>query len=149
LNATVELPFAIGVLHEPTADVDFDDVVASLRSGTLGLELPLSYSQIDMVVPLPATPFEIANQFYPIDQGPLFNGTIWLQRLKAELGGQLVLDLNANFAISADLVADALAANLINVTGNPVPEPGTLALCGAATAVLLLGWLVRWRARSR
>jgi hypothetical protein len=138
LNANVELPFAIAVLHEPTADVDFDDVAASLRSGTLGLELPLSYSELDMVVPLPATPFEVTNQFFPIDQGPLFNGTIWLQRLKAELGGQLVLDLNANFALSADLVADALAASLINVTANPVPEPSTLVLATAGMLVALI-----------
>lgn len=134
-----ELPFVFTVLHEPTVDVDFDDVIAELRSGTFGLTLPFSLSQQDVVVNLPTSTFEVSNQFYPVDEdfglGLHATGAVVLGHLKAELGGQIVLDLAADMTLGADLLAEAFDAAAINV----VPEPSSLVLFGiGATGLAIL-----------
>jgi hypothetical protein len=146
--ADQELPFAITVLHQADANVDFDDVIASLASGTLGLTVPIDLSQENVLLAIPPTSFEIGNQItpgaynFPVS-GTGYNGTIHLQHLAASLTGNVVLDLDASFELGADLLATALGESLINV----VPEPGSMSLMAFA-GLGLAGYFVRHRRRK-
>lgn len=143
----VELPFLIEVLHEPTANVDFDDILAELRSGTLGLTLPFSITE-EVVLTIPTVNFSlgsnsgvngIAGSFSVSEVGQ--SGTIELEHLQAELGGQVVLDLAADLELSADLFATAFEANGINVAAIPEPTSGLF----LAVAALGAGAVARRR----
>jgi hypothetical protein len=139
----IDLPFSFQVLHAATTDVDFDDILASIASGTFGFTLPISLSEEDVVLDIPMGDFEIGangptnqpeNQFYA-DAGAGQHGYVELEHLAAELTGQVVLDINADLEISADLFATAVEASAINV----VPEPSSFllaAISGLALAVL-------------
>jgi len=131
----VDLPFLIEVLHEPTTNVDFDDVLAELRSGTLGLTLPFTIDE-QVVLSIPTLDFSLGTDdgagpvagSFDVDEAGQ-SGTIELEYLEAELGGDVTLDLLADLELSADLFATAFEANAINV----IPEPtGGLFLAVAA-----------------
>lgn len=136
----VSLPFIIQVLHDANTDVDFDDVVAQLMSGTLGLTLPIALMEQDIVLDLPATDFQIQNQSFNADVGLFTNGSVILHNLEATLGGQIVLDIDAELELNATLLAEALQENAINV----VPEPGSVLLMAFA-GIGLVGYGLRRR----
>lgn len=136
----VPLPFLFSVLHEPTANVDFDDVIAEIQAGTFGFELPFSVSE-EVILPLSGLDFTIENQQFSFDvEDPLLgidigggNATV---DLAASLGGNIVFDLNADLSLGLDLVASAFQANAINV----IPEPTSglfLACIGFAAGVVV------------
>ncbi len=136
----VDLPFSFQVLHEANTNVDFDDVFAALQSGTLGFTLPISLTQPDVVLDLPATSFELSNLSTYVDAGSGQHGYVNINHLAATLGGQLVLDIGANLSLNADLLATAYDNSAINV----VPEPGS-ALLMAVAGLGLVGCGIRRR----
>jgi hypothetical protein len=157
--ADVQLPFAVTVLHEATTNVDFDDVAAALASGTLGLSVPISLSEQNVMLDLPPTSFEVsdlATPFSYVATDPVYVfgalivpgtgawGTVHLDHLAATLGGQFVLDIDANLQISADMLAEAFQADAINV----VPEPGSITLGAIAGLGLALCCLRRGSRRG-
>lgn len=140
-----QLPFGINIIHDANTNVDLDDVIVEILSGTAGFTFPIGITQPDVILPIPATNFLIANQSFAInnrlidlpfgDGGDTFaRGTVTLQRLEGNLSGNIVMDINANLNLSADLIAQALGQAKINV----VPEPGSPALVCLATAFHLL-----------
>ena len=137
-----ELPFSISVIHNATTNVDFDDVVAQLLSGTFGFDVPISLSETDIILDLPDTSFELSNLSTYVDAGSGQHGYVNINHLAATLGGQFVLDLDADLTLSADLLATALGENAINV----VPEPGSLILLAFA-GLGLVGYGYRRRRR--
>lgn len=151
-----ELPFILDVRHNAGTDVDFDDVIAELLSGTLGFSVPIPLTETDVVLALPATPFLITNQSFSINQrvinlpfgdaGDTFvRGNVNMQRLEGNLTGNVVMDINANLNLSAELLATALGEASINVFA-PVPEPSSIMLA-AAGFVGLMGFAARRRRR--
>lgn len=128
-----ELPFVISVIHNATTNVDFDDVVAQLLSGTFGLDVPISLSESDIVLDLPDTSFELSNLSTYVDAGSGQHGYVNINHLAATLGGQFVLDLNADLSLNANMLATALGQNAINV----VPEPGSMLLMALASLGLV------------
>lgn len=146
----VELPFAFAVLHDDTADVDFDDILGVIQTSTFGLSLPVQLLEEDVVLDIPLVEFEIGTngpsnvpEFqFDVDEGFLANGTVELEHLQAQLGGQVVLDLEADLLISADLFSTAFQASAINV----VPEPSSMMLA-AISGFALAGYCVRRRKR--
>lgn len=111
----VELPFFFSVLHSPTANIDVDDVFASLATGTFGLTLPVSVSEPDVVLDLPPTSFEMSSQSFHVDEGVFAEGDVILNHLAGTLTGQIVLDLAADLEISANMLATAYQSSAINV----------------------------------
>lgn len=107
----VELPFGFSVLHDANTDVDFDDILAEMQTSTFGFALPVSLLEEDIVLNLPTIDFELGTNSgsggvagsYEVDEGFLAHGTIELEHLLAQLGGQVVLDLEADLMLSADL----------------------------------------------
>jgi hypothetical protein len=135
-----ELPFVINVIHNASGDVDFDDVAASLMSGSLGLTVPISLSQPGLSIAIPSSPFSIG----PLPAIPVNSsgqqGNVIVQTLAGTLGGNINLDLTANLGLQADLVAGALKTAAINV----VPEPGSVLLMAFA-GLGLAGYGIRRR----
>jgi hypothetical protein len=135
-----ELPFVINVIHNASGDVDFDDVAASLMSGSLGLTVPISLSQPGLSIAIPSSPFSIG----PLPAIPVNSsgqqGNVIVQTLSGTLGGNINLDLTANLGLQADLVAGALKTAAINV----VPEPGSVLLMAFA-GLGLAGYGIRRR----
>ena len=132
----VELPFVFSVLHEPTADVDFDDVIAGIQAGTFGLELPFEVDE-EVILPLSGLDFTIEDQMFDFDvEDPVFGiniggGDVTVD-LAAELGGNIVFNVDAELTLGLDIIAEAYQANAINVVGT-IPEPTSglfLALAG-------------------
>ncbi len=141
--ADTQLPFSISVIHDANIDVDFDDVIAQLLSGTFGFTFPIGITQPNVVLPIPLTSFLIANQSFSInerlidlpfgDGGDTFaRGNVNLQRLEGNLSGNIVIDIDADLALNATLFAQALGQARINV----VPEPGSSILLGLAALSL-------------
>ncbi len=137
----VPLPFLFSILHEPTANVDFDDVVAGIQAGTFGIQVPFSVSE-EVILPLSGLDFAIENQQFSFDvEDPLFGFNIGggdaTVDIAASLGGNIVFQLDANFNLSLDMVASAFLANGINVTSVPEPTSGLFLACiGLASGVL-------------
>jgi hypothetical protein len=134
-----ELPFVITVLHEANTDVDFDDVAASIASGTLGLSFPISITQSGVAIDLPATTFEESGLSFHVNQSGQ-KGTVYLDHLAASISGTINLDLAANLTLQADLLANAFQSAAINV----VPEPGSVLLMAFA-GIGLIGYGIRRR----
>jgi len=141
--SNVEMPFLFSVLHEPTADLSFDDVTGLLQTTTFGIEFPVSISE-EFVLTLPNLGFEIGqngpsdNFDYRFDFDVLgANVTLELEHLQGEFSGQIVMDLQADLTLSADMLAEAFQANAINITSSSVPEPsGAMLLCLSATCLI-------------
>ena len=137
----VELPFGFTVLHDATSDVDFDDILTAMQTTTLGLSLPVSLLEEDVVLNLPTIDFELGTNSgsggvagsFEVDEGFLANGTIELEHLLAQLGGQVVLDLEADLMLSADLYTTAFEAAAINV----VPEPSSIVMAAMSGLALV------------
>lgn len=136
----VDLPFLVTLFHEPTADVDFDDISALLQSGTLGLSVPFSITE-EVVLSIPNVGFALGSDSglsgiagsFPVSAAGQ-SGTVELEHLAASLGGQVVLDLDADLLLSANLLATAFQSAAINVV--PEPTSGIFLACaifGAAT----------------
>lgn len=96
----------------------------------------------DVVIPLPATSFQLQNQVFNADVGLFTNGSVIIHNLAATLGGNIVVDVDADLLIGANLLSSAFRANSINV----VPEAGSLCLLTfAATGAGLYGFHRRQR----
>ncbi len=151
------LPFALDIRHNAGTDVDFDDVIANLLSGTLGFTFPIALTELDVVLALPPSSIEIFNQQFAVNQrlidlpfgdgaDTFARGQVTLQHLAATLSGNVVMDINANLNLNAELLATALGDAAINVFA-PVPEPSSIMLA-AAGVVGLAGSAIRRRRRG-
>lgn len=133
----VELPFLFSVLHEPTANIDFDDIIAGIQAGTFGFDIPFSVNE-EVILPLTGLDFAIQDQTFDFDvEDPVFGfniggGDVSID-LAAEIGGNIVFNLDADITLGLDVVASAFQANGINVVGSVVPEPtsGLFLACAA------------------
>jgi hypothetical protein len=135
-----ELPFVINVIHNASGDFDFDDVVASLLSGSLGLTVPIDIAQTGLLIDIPASPFSIG-PLEPIRVNTSGQqGDVIVETVSGYLGGTVHLDLLAHLDLNADLVAGALKTGVINV----VPEPGSVVLMAYA-GLGLVGYGIRRR----
>jgi len=133
-----ELPFLFSVLHEATADVDFDDVIAELRAGTLGIPIPFQVTE-EVILPLSGLDFSIENQQFSFDvEDPLLGidigGGDATVDLDASLGGNIVFELDADVTLALDVVAEAFEANAINVFAIPEPTSGFFLACAGIAA---------------
>ena len=137
----VPLPFLFSVLHDPTTDVDFDDVIAEIQAGSFGFPIPFSVSE-ELILPLQGLDFAIQNQQFSFDvPSPIggFNigGGDATVDIAASLGGNIVFDLSADLTLGLDMVASAFQAGAINVTSVPEPTSGLfLASLGLASGLL-------------
>jgi len=136
----ISLPFSIQVIHNASMNLDYDDVIAQIASGTFGLTVPIEMLEQDIELDIPETSFQIQEQTFNADVGLFTNGSVILHNLEATLGGTIVLDLDADLALSATMLASALGNNAINV----VPEPGSVVLA-VIGSVALIGIAVRRR----
>ncbi len=149
------LPFVVDVIHNANSNVDFDDVLAQLYTGTGGFNIPINITENDLAVNLPTSNFEVSGLSFPVGysvtspvhipfdgyiNGQGAYGTVYLDHLAASFGGSLAFDVGANLTISANMLATALDANAINV----VPEPGSMILMSFA-AIGLVGYGIRRR----
>lgn len=103
------LPFAFTILHEPTVNVDYDDVIVKLQTGTFGATFPLPISTTTSVT-VPTTPFAAQN----LSGG---GGGITLNDLDlvGNLTGSVAANLTGTINLSADLLAQAIKTNAANI----------------------------------
>ena len=143
--SNVELPFAVSVLHEPTTNVDFDDIIAQVASGTFGLTIPLDFATSDVVFDIPNTPFLLENLNFQINETVgIFpaEGTVEIERLEGVLGGRLATDVDIGLEISASLLASALQQNAINLLALPGDANGDGVIDGLDANVVSTNWLL-------
>lgn len=112
INLTETLPFVFSILHEPTTNVDYDDVVAMLQTGTLGAQFPLSINETTNVA-VPATPIAIQNLSTP-------SGTVRINDL--DIVGNLTGNISATLSGTANLGADLLAQAILTSAANIQPQ---------------------------
>jgi hypothetical protein len=136
----VDLPFFVTVLHNPTTNVDYDDVAAAIASGTFGLTLPFTLNETDVVIEIPTITASLPATSFNFGSGAT-SGTAFLDNLTANLSNAIVTDINANLGISANVIASALRANAINV-----PEASSMLLTGLGSTGILA--LATWRRRA-
>jgi len=117
----IDLPFSLTVLHEPTADVDFDDILAMIQTGTFGFEVPVSILE-EATLNLPSLGFQLSNQVFPVSSG-LNSGDVIIDNLEAEVTGQVVLEIIADLVLDMNVLTSAFEASAINV----IPEPTSFA----------------------
>lgn len=112
VNLTETLPFVFSILHEPTANVDYDDVVAMLQTGTLGAQFPLTINETTNVA-VPPTAIAIQNLSTP-------SGTVRINDL--DIVGNLTGNISANLTGTANLGADLLAQAIMTSAANIQPQ---------------------------
>jgi hypothetical protein len=138
---TESIPFAIQVLHSPTTNVDYDDIVALAQTGTLGISVPISLAT-STSIDFPATTFEVLNL-------STSGGTVNINDLdiRGNLGGSINVNLAGSASLNVNLLAQALEANALNISS--VPEAGSVAMLSiAAAGSCVVGLLRRQRSHG-
>jgi hypothetical protein len=122
---TESIPFVIQVLHAPTTNVDYDDIVALAQTGTLGISVPINLATATSIA-FPSTNFEVLNL-------STTGGTVNINDLdiRGNLGGAINVNLAGSAALNVNLLAQALAVNELNISS--VPEASTWVMMSIAT----------------
>ncbi len=137
---TESIPFAIQILHSPTTNVDYDDVIALAQTGTLGISVPISLATATSIA-FPATTFEVLNL-------STTGGTVNINDLdiRGNLGGSINVNLAGSASLNVNLLANALEANALNISS--VPEAGSVAMMSIAAAGACVAGFLRRRRSS-